>query len=92
MLEIITPALYYIHEYRLNHGQIGLVHICVYILLILSGRRNFSVRLNKEYEPTIRIPVPTFEGNYGDLVLLVGFTVKDLFKRRLFAFVPWITS
>eukprot|EP00041_Stephanoeca_diplocostata_P036436 m.1331669 g.1331669 ORF g.1331669 m.1331669 type:complete len:768 (-) comp24866_c0_seq6:3369-5672(-) len=71
VLEIITPALYYIHEYRLNHGQIGLVHICVYILLILSGRRNFSVRLNKEYEPTIRIPVPTFEGNYGDLILLV---------------------
>ena len=71
VLELVGPVLFYIHEYRLDYGQIGLVHIGVYVVLILSGRRNFAVRLNKEYEPVFKFPVPAFEGNYGDLLMLV---------------------
>lgn len=71
ILDLITPVLYYVHHYRLDYGQIGLVHIGIYIILILSGRRNFAVRLNKEYTPAIKIPVFSFEGNYGDLLMLV---------------------
>eukprot|EP00038_Savillea_parva_P017428 m.20216 g.20216 ORF g.20216 m.20216 type:complete len:828 (+) comp3767_c0_seq1:52-2535(+) len=71
VLALVVPVMYYMHKYRDDNGQIGLVHICVYILLILSGKRNFAVRLNKEYEPEFRIPVTTFEGTHGDLLILV---------------------
>lgn len=71
VLELLTPVLYHIHEHRLDFGQIGLVHIGVYVVLILSGRRNFAVRLNKEYVPKYKIPIPSFEGNHGDLLMLV---------------------
>lgn len=71
VLSMVVPVLHYLHRYREDNGQIGLVHICVYILLILSGKRNFAVRLNKHYEPEIRIPVAAFEGNHGDLLILV---------------------
>ena len=30
-------------------GQIGLIHICTFILLLLSGERNFCVNLNATF-------------------------------------------
>lgn len=49
----------------------GLVHIGVFILLLLSGERNFGVRLNKPY--TLRVPmdIPVFTGTYADLLIVV---------------------
>ena len=40
-------------------------------MLLLSGQRNFAVRLNKVYKAELRIAVPPFEGTHGDLLLLV---------------------
>ena len=39
---------------------------------MLSGERNFAVRLNKKYEAKLRMDIPPFSGNYGDLLVLVG--------------------
>ena len=43
-----------------------------FILLLLSGDRNFGVRLNMPYKevlPALKLPV--FEGNYADVLILV---------------------
>lgn len=40
------------------------MHIGVFILLLLSGERNFGVRLNKPYTATVPMDIPVFTGNY----------------------------
>lgn len=43
-------------------ARVGLMHIGVFILLLLSGYRNFGVRLNKPYTATIPMDIPVFTG------------------------------
>lgn len=52
-------------------ARVGLMHIGVFILLLLSGERNFGVRLNKPY--TLRVPmdIPVFTGTHADLLIVV---------------------
>lgn len=47
--------------------------MCVFIILLLSGERNFGVRLNKSY--TVRVPmdIPMFTGNHADLLIIVRY-------------------
>lgn len=53
-------------------ARVGLMHIGVFILLLLSGERNFGVRLNKPY--TLRVPmdIPVFTGTHADLLIVVS--------------------
>jgi hypothetical protein len=48
------------------------MHIGVFILLLLSGERNFGVRLNKPYTSRIPIDVPVFNGTHADLLIIVS--------------------
>jgi len=52
-------------------ARVGLMHIGVFILLLLSGERNFGVRLNKPY--TVRVPmdIPVFTGTHADFLIIV---------------------
>lgn len=43
----------------------------MYILLLLSGERSFSVRLNKPFVPPFPMETPEFTGTHGDLLLIV---------------------
>lgn len=43
-------------------ARVGLMHIGVFIILLLSGERNFGVRLNKPYTATIPMDIPVFTG------------------------------
>ena len=49
------------------------MHIGVFILLLLSGERNFGVRLNKPY--TVRVPmdIPVFTGTHADFLIIVSY-------------------
>ena len=51
------------------------MHIGVFILLLLSGERNFGVRLNKPY--TVRVPmdIPVFTGTHADFLIIVSACV-----------------
>lgn len=51
--------------------QLGLVHICTFILLKLSGERSFGVSLNKPYQLRLPINLPLFSGNHADLLIIV---------------------
>lgn len=65
-------------------ARVGLMHIAVFILLLLSGERNFGVRLNKPY--TLRVPmdIPVFTGTHADLLVVVrspGMGIKTVLNN-----------
>ncbi|XP_022709473.1 protein HID1-like isoform X2 [Varroa jacobsoni] len=68
VLNILVPTLYHLNEARADQC---LVHIGVFILLLLSGERNFGVRLNKPYTASVSMDVPLFSGTHADLLILV---------------------
>lgn len=47
------------------------MHIGVFILLLLSGERNFGVRLNKPYILRVPMDIPVFTGTHADLLIVV---------------------
>lgn len=50
------------------------MHIGVFILLLLSGERNFGVRLNKPYSLHVPMDIPVFTGTHADLLIVVRHT------------------
>lgn len=55
-------------------ARVGLVHIGVFILLLLSGERNFGVRLNKPYCVRVPMDISVFAGTHADLLIVVRST------------------
>lgn len=53
-------------------ARVGLIHMGVFIILLLSGERNFGVRLNKPYIPRTVIDIQPFTGTYADLLIIVN--------------------
>lgn len=49
----------------------GLVHICTFILLRLSGNRQFCVTLNAPFNTKLPADLPLFHGSHIDLVVIV---------------------
>jgi hypothetical protein len=56
----------------MNLAKTGLIHIGVFIILLLSGERNFGVRLNKPYVSRIPMDIPVFSGTHADLLVIVS--------------------
>lgn len=71
VLEVLVPILYHLNECRSDQSKIGLIHIGVFILLLLSGERNFGVRLNKPYTTRALMDLPVFTGTHADLLIVV---------------------
>lgn len=83
MLEIVVPVLHHLSASRADHSKAGLVHIGVFILLLLSGERNFGVRLNKPYTAGLDMDIPVFSGSHADLLILVFHKVITTGHSRL---------
>lgn len=60
-------------------ARVGLMHIGVFILLLLSGERNFGVRLNKPYSVRVPMDIPVFTGTHADLLIIVSTAPAALF-------------
>ncbi|CAB3400506.1 unnamed protein product [Caenorhabditis bovis] len=71
VLEILVPILYHISDARNDSARVGLIHMGVFLILLLSGERNFGVRLNKPYTAKAAINVPPFTGTHADLLIIV---------------------
>ncbi|XP_013793429.1 protein HID1-like, partial [Limulus polyphemus] len=71
VLEVLVPILYHLNDARADQSRVGLVHIGVFILLLLSGERNFGVRLNKPYTASVPMDIPVFTGTHADLLIIV---------------------
>jgi hypothetical protein len=49
-----------------------LIHLCTFILLLLSGERDFGVALNRPFPTRPSLDLSTFNGSYADFLLLVS--------------------
>ena len=83
VLEIAVPILYLLNEARADQSKIGLIHIGVFILLVLSGERNFGVRLNKPFTAAAPTDVPAFTGTHSDFLILVFHRIITAGHQRL---------
>jgi hypothetical protein len=55
----------------LARPQVGLVHICTFIMLLFSGERNFCVLMNKPFTSRLPADLPLFTGSHIDLCIIV---------------------
>ncbi|XP_073956696.1 protein HID1-like [Choristoneura fumiferana] len=83
VLEVLVPILYHLNDSRADQSRVGLMHIGVFILLLVSGERNFGVRLNKPYTATVPMDVPVFTGSHADLLVLVFHKIVTTGHQRL---------
>ncbi|XP_040185999.1 protein HID1 [Rana temporaria] len=83
VLDILVPILYYLNDARADQSRVGLMHIGVFILLLLSGERNFGVRLNKPYSVRVPLDIPVFTGTHADLLIVVFHKIITSGHQRL---------
>lgn len=57
-------------DFFITAARVGLMHIGVFILLLLSGERNFGVRLNKPYTASVPMDIPVFTGEIMHLAAI----------------------
>ena len=67
--------------------QVGLVHISTFILLLLSGNRQFCVHLNAPFTTKLPADLPLFTGSHIDLVVIV---LHKLCECLLFLSERWL--
>jgi len=83
--EAVVPICYLMFEARKDPGQIGLVHICTFILLKLSGERSFGVALNKPFCTRLPCDIPLFNGGHADVICI---TLHKLIVNGAYKLVP----
>uniref|UniRef100_UPI00398F0113 protein HID1-like n=1 Tax=Pristiophorus japonicus TaxID=55135 RepID=UPI00398F0113 len=83
VLDILVPILFYLNDARADQSRVGLMHIGVFILLLLSGERNFGVRLNKPYSVRVPMDIPVFTGTHADLLIIVFHKIITSGHQRL---------
>ncbi|XP_016418620.1 protein HID1b isoform X1 [Sinocyclocheilus rhinocerous] len=83
VLDILVPILFYLTDARANQSRVGLVHIGMFILLLLSGERNFGVRLNKPYCVRVPMDISVFAGTHADLLIVVFHKIITSGHQRL---------
>lgn len=76
VLHIVNPILHIIYDGRKESSKLGVVHICAFILLILSGEREFGVLMNRDCNSKITtlpknnsIYAAVF--NYADYIIFI---------------------
>jgi len=69
--QVVDPILHFLHEGRKDTTQNGLIHLGTFILLFMSGEREFGVQLNKPFTRALTIQLPMFTGNFADYLILV---------------------
>lgn len=68
--ELVVPICYLMNVSRRESAQVGLVHICTFILLKLSGERSFGVSLNRPFRTKLPCDLPLFTGSHADLICI----------------------
>uniref|UniRef100_A0AAX7VR59 HID1 domain containing b n=1 Tax=Astatotilapia calliptera TaxID=8154 RepID=A0AAX7VR59_ASTCA len=81
VLDMLIPILFYLNDARADQSRLGLMHIGVFILLLLSGERNFGVRLNKPYALRVPMDIPVFTGTHADLLIIFHKIISSGHQR-----------
>lgn len=66
--ELVVPICYLMYVSRKDSAYVGLIHICTFILMKLSGERSFGVSLNRPFRTKLPCDLPLFSGSHADLV------------------------
>eukprot|EP00600_Ochromonadales_sp_CCMP1393_P014832 CAMPEP_0175001240 /NCGR_PEP_ID=MMETSP0005-20121125/3024_1 /TAXON_ID=420556 /ORGANISM="Ochromonas sp., Strain CCMP1393" /LENGTH=931 /DNA_ID=CAMNT_0016256105 /DNA_START=25 /DNA_END=2820 /DNA_ORIENTATION=+ len=69
--ELLVPICYLMLQGRRDPTKVGLMYLCTFTLLKLSGERTFGVALNKPYQLHLPVDLPLFSGNHADLLVVV---------------------
>lgn len=80
---IVLRIIFSLKNDDLIAARVGLMHIGVFILLLLSGERNLGVRLNKPYTATVPMDIPVFTGTHADLLVIVFHKIITTGHQRL---------
>lgn len=83
--DILVPICFLMYKSRRDPAQIGLVHICTFVLLKLSGERSFGVALNKPFTKKLPTDLPLFRGCHADLLTI---TLHKLVVNGAYKLVP----
>eukprot|EP00580_Thalassiosira_gravida_P016902 CAMPEP_0201662456 /NCGR_PEP_ID=MMETSP0494-20130426/4532_1 /ASSEMBLY_ACC=CAM_ASM_000839 /TAXON_ID=420259 /ORGANISM="Thalassiosira gravida, Strain GMp14c1" /LENGTH=1029 /DNA_ID=CAMNT_0048140817 /DNA_START=180 /DNA_END=3269 /DNA_ORIENTATION=+ len=83
--ELVTPICYLMYVSRKDAAQVGLIHICTFILLKLSGERSFGVSLNRPYRTKLPCDLPLFSGSHADLI---SITLHKIIVNGSYRLVP----
>jgi hypothetical protein len=83
--ELIVPICFLMYKSRRDPAQIGLVHICTFVLLKLSGERSLGVCLNKPFNKKLPTDLPLFRGCHADLLTI---TLHKLVVNGAYKLVP----
>jgi len=83
--EIVVPICFLMYQSRRDPARIGLVHICTFVLLKLSGERSFGVNLNKPFKTKLPCDIPLFSGSHSDLI---SITLHKLVVNGAYKLVP----
>ncbi|CAI5709079.1 unnamed protein product [Peronospora destructor] len=68
--QLVVPLLFLMYEGRQEPAKVGMIHICTFIMLLLSGERDFGVNLNKPFSNHLPLDLPPFSGNHADLLIV----------------------
>ena len=83
--ELVVPICYLMYVSRRDNTQVGLIHICTFILLKLSGERSFGVTLNRPFRTKLPCDLPLFSGSHADLV---SITLHKIIVNGSYRLVP----
>ena len=83
--EILVPICFLMYRSRRDPAHIGLVHICTFVLLKLSGERSFGVSLNRPFTKKLPTDLPLFHGCHTDLLVI---TLHKLVVNGAYKLVP----
>ncbi|EER02481.1 hypothetical protein Pmar_PMAR004844 [Perkinsus marinus ATCC 50983] len=73
--QILHPLLDLLVSSRNSQAKIGLLHMCSFIILVLSSDRDFAVALNAPFRGSRIQDVPVFTGTWADLMTLSIYRV-----------------
>ena len=83
--ELVVPICYLMYVSRKDATAVGLIHICTFILLKLSGERSFGVTLNRPFRTKLPCDIPLFTGSHADLVTI---TLHKIMVNGSYRLVP----
>ncbi|CAN0517547.1 unnamed protein product, partial [Ectocarpus sp. 12 AP-2014] len=81
--EILVPVCYLLVENRKDVSKGGLIHICTFVLLKLSGERAFGVAINKACSVRLPTDLSLFYGSHLDLLILTVHKLLVAGSERL---------
>ncbi len=74
--QLVIPLVFFINEGRKDSAKAGLIHICTFVVLLLSGERNFSIALNAPFN--VKLPTDLYVCASRRLCIVVALLLTVL--------------